>query len=100
MNDRISDSELRLLRAASEAGTGGPWRAMVEGRDHTSGDSFIMVGSENDRSDDIYVSRGSLPISAGDLDLIAMARTYLPRLLDEIEGQYSSSASDEGRPDK
>jgi hypothetical protein len=57
---------------------------MVEGRDHTSGDSFIMIGREDDRDEDMYVSRDSGPASAADLDFIAAARNYLPRLLDEI----------------
>ncbi len=58
---------------------------MIEGRDHTSGDSFIMVGPAEDRDEDMYVTRGSAPASLADLDFIAAARNYLPRLLDEIE---------------
>jgi hypothetical protein len=54
----------------------------VEGRDHTSGDDIILVGDP--REDDMYVSRNSRPASSADLDFIAAARTYMPRLLKEL----------------
>ena len=57
---------------------------MIEGRDHTSGDSFIMTGREDDRDEDIYVSRDSGPAGPAYLEFIVAARNYLPRLLDEI----------------
>jgi hypothetical protein len=79
-----SDEELAEIRQRCDAATPGPWRSMVEGRDHTSGDSFIMVGSGNDRGDDIYVTVGRRPAQAADLDFIAAARADVPRLLDEI----------------
>lgn len=82
--DRLTDAELDELRRLCERAAPPPWRAMVEGRDHTSGDSFIMIGREDDRDEDMYVSRDSGPASASDLDFIAAARNYLPRLVDEI----------------
>lgn len=57
---------------------------MVEGRDHYSGDSFIRVGRDDDRDEDMYVSRDSGPASATELDLIATFRNYLPALVAEI----------------
>jgi hypothetical protein len=45
-----------------------------EGRDHSSGDSFIMAGEGNERSEDIYVTRDTGPADASVLDLIAEAR--------------------------
>jgi hypothetical protein len=57
---------------------------MVEGRNHTSGDSFIMVGHEEDADEDMYVSRDSGPAAEADLDFIAAARNFLPRLINEI----------------
>ena len=80
----VSDAELDQLRQLGASATPGPWRAMVEGRDHSSGDSFIMIGHEDDRDEDMYVSRDSGPASASDLDFIAAARNYLPRLIDDI----------------
>jgi hypothetical protein len=85
MNEQhVSDAELDKLRRLSASAAPAPWRAMVEGRDHNSGDSFIMIGNDDDRDEDMYVSRDSGPASAPDLDFIAAARNYLPRLLDEI----------------
>ena len=85
MNEHhVSDAELDELRRLCSAATPAPWRAMVEGRDHSAGDSFIMIGREDDRDEDMYVSRDSGPASTPDLDFIAAARNYLPRLIDEI----------------
>ncbi len=82
--DWLADAELAELRRLSGRAAPAPWRAMIEGRDHTSGDSFIMIGREDDRDEDMYVSRGSGPAAAADLEFIAAARNYLARLLDEI----------------
>jgi hypothetical protein len=57
---------------------------MIEGRDHTSADSFIMIGPDNDRREDIYLSRDSGPASPSTLDLLAEARTYLSALVAEV----------------
>ena len=88
----VSDAELDQLRQLGASATPGPWRAMVEGRDHSSGDSFIMIGREDDRGEDMYVSRDSGPASASDLDFIAAARNYLPRLIDDIADLRRQSA--------
>ena len=85
MNEHhVSDAEIAKLRRLCASATPGPWRAMVEGRDHSAGDSFIMIGRDDDRDEDMYVTRDSGPASTSDLDFIAAARNYLPRLLDEI----------------
>jgi hypothetical protein len=80
----LTDSELNTLRQLSERVTPPPWRAMIEGRDHTSGESFIMTGREDDRDEDIYVTRDSGAASAALLDFLAEARNSIPRLLEEI----------------
>lgn len=80
----ISDAEIDELRQLCVSAAAAPWRAMVEGRDHSAGDSFIMIGRDDDRDEDMYITRDSGPASASDLDFIAAARNYLPRLLDEI----------------
>ena len=82
--DHVNDAEIAELRRLCAAATPAPWRAMVEGRDHSAGDSFIMIGRDDDRDEDMYVTRDSGPASASDLDFIAAARNYLPRLIDEI----------------
>jgi hypothetical protein len=59
------------LRAAAP----GPWKSFVEGRDHTSGSSFIATPGS-----DIELTGAT----AADQDFIAHARQDVPRLLDEI----------------
>jgi hypothetical protein len=80
----LSEETLLWLDDLSQRGEPPPWRAMREGRDHTSGSSFIMIGSQEDRREDMYVTRDSGSASQPDLDLIAAARTYLPLLVAEV----------------
>jgi hypothetical protein len=85
MNEHhVTDAEIEELRRLCDQATPAPWRSMVQGRDHSAGDSFIMIGRDDDRDEDMYVSRDSGPASNSDLDFIAAARNYLPRLIDEI----------------
>ena len=84
-DDRLSDDVLAELEGISRRGAPPPWRSMVEGRDHTSGDSFIMVGVGDQRGEDIYVLRdGGRPAQEPELDLIVAARNHLPELVAEI----------------
>lgn len=87
---RLSDEMLDHLEQLSERCDPPPWRSMVEGRDHESGDSFIQVGEDSDRGEDLYVTRDSGPADASFLDLIAAARSYLPLLIDEVRVCRSS----------
>lgn len=80
----VSDDTLNWLLTLDGGADPGPWVAMVEGRDHSSGDSFIKVGTGLRRCADMYVSRDFGPADAATLDLIATARTYLPVLMSEI----------------
>lgn len=80
----VSDELLDRLERLSQAGDAPPWTSWVEGRDHMSGDSFIQVGADEARREDMYVSRDSGPAATVDVDLIAAARTYLPVLIAEI----------------
>jgi hypothetical protein len=94
----ITEADLDGLRRLSELASPAPWRAMVEGRDHTSGDSFIMVGNDGDRDEDMYISRDSGPAAAVDLDFIAAARNYLPRLLEEIAESQGQAVKELATP--
>lgn len=78
----ISDEQLQRLEGLVSSASPAPWVASIEGRDHMSGDDVILVGDP--REEDMYVSRDSGPASAADLDLIAAARTFLPRLITEV----------------
>lgn len=55
MNDELADDELELIETRAERATVGTWRAFVEGRDHSSGDTFIQTGATDDESSDMYV---------------------------------------------
>jgi hypothetical protein len=76
----ISDAELDEIEARALAATAGPWRSMVEGRDHTSGSHFIMTGEGESRGDDIEL----LSATVADQDFIASARQDVPKLVAEI----------------
>ena len=43
----MSRKELEAIRARYEAAKPGPWKSFVEGRDHTSGSSFIQTTGED-----------------------------------------------------
>jgi len=92
--DRMSEADLDAIRNRAELATPGPWTSFVEGRDHTSGDSFIMIGAPDQREDDLYLSRGSRPASPDDQDFVAAARQDIPRLLAEIRRLRSATKDD------
>ena len=84
MSDELPESMLDELERLCDRADAAPWRSMVEGRDHCSGDSFIQVGRDGDRAEDMYVSRDSGPAGPPELDVIAAARNYLPALIAEV----------------
>jgi len=77
----LTGDELRAIKARCESATPGPWRSYVEGRDHTSGSSFIMTGAGTSRGEDIEL----LGATPADQDFIAHAREDVLLLLAEIE---------------
>jgi hypothetical protein len=79
----LTDAELDKLARLTAAASPAPWVASVEGRDHTSGDDVVLVGDP--REEDMYITRGTSPASATDLDFIAAARNLLPRLITELK---------------
>jgi hypothetical protein len=76
----LTDDELQRIEARCTATTRGPWTSYVEGRDHTSGSSFIMTGAPNERGPDLEIGGGT----AADQDFIAHARQDVPRLVAEV----------------
>lgn len=86
----LSDEELKMITQRCDAATRGPWKAYIEGRDHTSGDTFILQGV-GPQARDLYLSvskregAGLEAASDADHDFIANARQDIPRLLEEIE---------------
>lgn len=77
----MTDAELLEIKGRCDAARAPPWRSFVEGRDHESGCSFIMVGEGETRGEDIELTGAT----TADQDFIAHARQDIPRLLAEIE---------------
>jgi hypothetical protein len=73
--DKLTNADLDEIEARLQAAAPGPWKSFVEGRDHTSGSSFIATPGS-----DIELSGAT----AADQDFIAHARQDLPRLLGEV----------------
>lgn len=71
----IDDAELDEIEARCQRATPGPWESFVEGRDHTSGSSFIRTAEE-----DLEI----LVATPADQDFVAHARQDIPRLLAEV----------------
>ena len=71
----MKDTEIKQIQERCERATKGPWISFVEGRDHTSGSSFIRTAG-----DDIELTGAS----ADDQDFIAHARQDVPALIEEI----------------
>jgi hypothetical protein len=76
----VEESELKEIRSRCEATQKGPWVSYVEGRDQTSGSSFIMTGPQSCRGADLEV----IGATTEDQDFIAHAKQDVPRLLEEI----------------
>ena len=76
----VSEEELNDIEARLRRATAGPWRSFVEGRDHTSGSSFIMTGPDGRRGEDIELSGATV----ADQDFIAASRTDVEVLLSEV----------------
>ena len=72
----LTDEELQHMQKRCAVATPGPWKSYIEGRDHTSGSSFIMTGGE-----DIELTGAT----DADYDFIAHTRQDLPRLLAEVQ---------------
>ena len=76
----LTDEELDEIARLAEAATPAPWRSFIEGRDHTSGSSFIMTGPTGNRGSDIELEGAT----DADYDFIACSRNDVPRLLAEV----------------
>lgn len=80
----LSPGVLSFLLGISDRADPPPWQSWLDDRDGPGGDSFIMVGTDDDRAQDIYIQRDTTTRSNNELDAIAYARTYLPLLIAEV----------------
>jgi hypothetical protein len=76
----MTEEELVEIEARCQCASPGPWKSMIEGRDHTSGSSFIMIGAGQTRGEDIELSGATV----ADQDFIAYARQDVPLLVEEV----------------
>lgn len=77
MSDQKVTADLLIeIQSRLDRATAGPWTSFVEGRNHTSGSSFIRTASQ-----DIELSGATVE----DQDFIAHARQDIPLLLAEIQ---------------
>jgi hypothetical protein len=81
----MTSKKLDEIRARCDAARAGPWTAIIEGRDQDGGSSFIMIGHENGRGEDLHLSGYDTVVPTADYDFIAHAREDIPFLLAEIE---------------
>lgn len=77
----VSPEYIRELKRLLQRIAPAPWVSQIEGRDHSSGSSFIQTGAGGARGEDIEL----FGASAADQDFIARARQDVPLLLDEVE---------------
>jgi hypothetical protein len=80
----LSPDELDRLESAIAAATPGPWHAFIEEREPIGGCSFIQLAAPGYSPPDMYVYHDREIAPAADLDFIAAAREYMPRLVDEV----------------
>jgi hypothetical protein len=80
MRKSLTDNELDAIERRAAATQPAPWKSFVEGRDHTSGSSFIKTGEDANRGNDIELTGAT----AADQDFIAAARQDVLSLLEEV----------------
>jgi hypothetical protein len=84
----LTEAELdeleQLIRATSPA----PWQACLGS---TVRQDFIELGSDDEFHPNMYVEHDDTPAPSADLEFIAAARNYLPRLLTEVRRTRSNS---------
>jgi hypothetical protein len=74
-NEDLDEERLAAITARADAAASGPWRPMIEGRDHSSGSSCIRTligGIDLDGATD------------ADIDFMAHARQDVPYLIYEL----------------
>jgi hypothetical protein len=73
-SNALDDSELEAIRLRWSKTTPGPWQSFIEGRDHSSGSSFIKTGRGETHGGDIELSVAT----TADQDFVASAHEDIP----------------------
>jgi hypothetical protein len=81
-DEPLSAGQLDELEGLAARATAGPWTVFAG--PGIGGDDFIRLGGDNDALPDMYVRHDAEPAPVEDLDFIAAARNYVPRLIAEI----------------
>jgi len=76
----ISEEKLIEIEKRCKYSTRGPWKAFIEGRDHDSGNHFIMTGEKDNRAEDFEIDGARID----DYDFIANAKQDVPALIEEV----------------
>ena len=78
---KIKKSQIEEIKKRLSNASPGAWISYVEGRDHTSGCSFIMTGVGGERGQDIELTGAT----DSDQDFIAHARQDVELLVQLVE---------------
>ena len=83
MDEPLSEAELAELERLTEAAAPAPWVSFVQ--NGLGGDSFIRLDGLDDQfPPDMYILRDDKIAPDADIEFIAAARNYMPRLLAEL----------------
>jgi hypothetical protein len=85
----LSEAELDDLEQMIAAASPAPWQAFAG--HGIGGPDFIRLGGNDDSQPDMYIKHDGQPAPVSDLDFIAAARNYVPRLLAEIRQRRARS---------
>jgi hypothetical protein len=83
MDESLSDQELSELEALVEAAAPAPWVAFIEGPG-VAGSSMIRLDGLGDFPPDMYIMYDREIAPSADIEFIAAARNFMPRLLAEL----------------
>jgi hypothetical protein len=77
----LTENELIEIEKRLSDSQNGPWKAYIEGINHTSGSNFIMTGEGHSRGEDIEMFGATI----ADYYFIANAKQDIPKLIAEIQ---------------
>jgi len=89
-DEPLTDTELAELDSFAAQASPAPWVAF--GGPGIGGPDFIRLGGNDDGQPDMYVTHEDRPAPLADLDFIAAARNYIPRLIAELKRTRRSPA--------